>query len=79
MSITAFKRQCCEAELTFSSPAMKEKMNTAGEQRIADNGIRKNSFGFDPARDIFLYSTVIRTKTFSDSGSSGSRHSNGSF
>ena len=61
---------------------MKGQMNTVRAERMANNYIRKNSFRLDSARDIFLYSTVTRTKISSDTnsgGSSDSGHSSGSF
>lgn len=64
---------------------MKGQMNTVRAERMANNYIRKNSFRLDSARDIFLYSTVTRTRIASDSdsssgiGGSDSGHSSGSF
>lgn len=64
---------------------MKSGMKTTRPEYQANGYIRKNSFDLKESRDIFLYSSIVRTKraennnSGSDSGSSDSGHSGGDF
>lgn len=61
---------------------MKSQMNTLKTNPMANEYLRKDGFSLDRARDIFLYTSITRTKRETDSGSSGSSdsgHSSGSF
>lgn len=66
--------------------AMKAQMKTTRMKATANDYVRKNSFDLNYARDIFLYSSITRTKIESNSNSSssyssgsGSGHSGGKF
>ena len=61
---------------------MKSQMNTLKTNPMANEYLRKGGFSLDRARDIFLYTSITRTKRETDSDSSGSSdsgHSSGSF
>lgn len=65
---------------------MKAQMKTTRSKASANDYVRKGSFSLKYARDIFLYSNIVRTKIESQSGSSssyssgsGSGHSGGKF
>lgn len=62
--------------------SMKSRMNTLRTKPMANDYLRKGGFSLDRSRDIFLYTSIVRTARPSNSDSGGgsdSGHSSGSF